>query len=271
MARLRRPRRAGRFSGVAARRTRPQAPRIRQGAGDAAQALAARRGDGWSHAGRGRCRGRPDPAHPRPRRDGAGDRACRAGDPPSVRHLAGAAAGQSDRFRRSRGGAERSARDRGVSGAAARMSEALLDIAELSAGYGDVKVLDGIGLTVSAGEIVALVGSNGAGKTTLLRAVSRILKATGTLRFLGEDVLPLTPEALFARGLVQVPEGRQLFGRMSVAENLAMGAIGRALMAAPKLLMIDEMSLGLAPIVVDRLLDVLVTIRGQGVPILMVE
>jgi branched-chain amino acid transport system ATP-binding protein len=190
----------------------------------------------------------------------------------------------------------------------------VLEIRGLSAGYGDVPILDGIDLAVSAGEIVALVGSNGAGKTTLLRAVSRVIAATGVLRFAGEDVLALRPEALFARGLVQVPEGRQLFGRMSVAENLLMGAyrrrdragvaaslaqvydlfpvlserrgqmagslsggeqqmcaIGRALMAAPKLLMIDEMSLGLAPIVVDRLLDVLVTIRGQGVPILMVE
>ncbi|HEX4111268.1 MAG TPA: ABC transporter ATP-binding protein [Stellaceae bacterium] len=194
------------------------------------------------------------------------------------------------------------------------MSEALLEIRGLTAGYGDVPILTGIDLTVGTGEIVALVGSNGAGKTTLLRAVSRTIKAGGVLRFAGADVLSLKPETLFARGLVQVPEGRQLFARMSVAENLAMGAyrrrdsvgiaaslgqvfdlfpilqerhsqmagslsggeqqmcaIGRALMAAPKLLMIDEMSLGLAPIVVDRLLDVLVKIRGQGVPILMVE
>jgi branched-chain amino acid transport system ATP-binding protein len=190
----------------------------------------------------------------------------------------------------------------------------VLEIRGLTAGYGDVPILNGIDLEVQAGEIVALVGSNGAGKTTLLRAVSRIIAATGVLRFAGADVLALRPEALFARGLVQVPEGRQLFARMSVAENLLMGAyrrrggagiaaslaqvydlfpvlserrgqmagslsggeqqmcaIGRALMAAPKLLMIDEMSLGLAPIVVDRLLEVLVTIRGQGVPILMVE
>src|SRR6185437_331669 len=107
------------------------------------------------------------------------------------------------------------------------MSDALLDIRGLTAGYGDVPVLTDIALTVGAGEIVALVGSNGAGKTTLLRAVSRIIKASGSLRFLGEDVLPLTPEALFARGLVQVPEGRQLFGRMTVAENLMMGEYRR--------------------------------------------
>jgi branched-chain amino acid transport system ATP-binding protein len=194
------------------------------------------------------------------------------------------------------------------------MSEALLEIRGLTAGYGDVPILTEIDLTVGVGEIVALVGSNGAGKTTLLRAVSRTIKAGGELRFAGEDVLPLKPETLFARGLVQVPEGRQLFARMSVTENLAMGAyrrrdnagiaasleqvfelfpilqerrgqiagslsggeqqmcaIGRALMAAPKLLMIDEMSLGLAPIIVDRLLDVLARIRGQGVTILMVE
>jgi branched-chain amino acid transport system ATP-binding protein len=194
------------------------------------------------------------------------------------------------------------------------MSGALLEIRGLTAGYGGVPVLTGVDLAVNGGEIVALVGSNGAGKTTLLRAVSRIIKARGELRFAGEDVLPLSPETLFARGLVQVPEGRQLFARMSVEENLLMGAyrrrdkqgiaaslaqafdlfpvlaerraqmagslsggeqqmcaIGRALMAAPKLLMIDEMSLGLAPIIVDRLLDVLVKIRGQGVPILMVE
>jgi branched-chain amino acid transport system ATP-binding protein len=194
------------------------------------------------------------------------------------------------------------------------MSDALLELRGLTAGYGDVPVLTDVDLTVAGGEIVALVGSNGAGKTTLLRAVSRTIRAGGALRFAGQDILPLKPETLFARGLVQVPEGRQLFGRMSVEENLLMGAyrrrdaagiaasldrvfelfpilkdrrrqmagslsggeqqmgaIGRALMAAPKLLMIDEMSLGLAPIIVDRLLDVLVRIRGEGVPILMVE
>jgi branched-chain amino acid transport system ATP-binding protein len=167
---------------------------------------------------------------------------------------------------------------------------------------------------VAEGDIVALVGGNGAGKTTLLRAISRTIRATGAVRFAGEETLHLRAEALFARRLVHVPEGRQLFPRMSVEENLLMGAyrrrdsagisaslaqafalfpvlddrrrqlagslsggeqqmcaIARALMAAPKLLMIDEMSLGLAPIIVDRLLEVLVQIRGQGVTILLVE
>jgi len=194
------------------------------------------------------------------------------------------------------------------------MSEPLLRVAGLTAGYGAVPVLFNVTLTVNVGEVVALVGSNGAGKTTLLRAISRTLKAQGTLVFDGHDLMPLTPEAVFARGLVQVPEGRQLFGRMTVEENLLMGsyrrrdpagvkrsfervyqlfprlferrrqqagsmsggeqqmcAVGRALMAAPRLLIVDEMSLGLAPVVVDQLLAVLADIRREGVTVLLVE
>lgn len=194
------------------------------------------------------------------------------------------------------------------------MSEPLLRVAGLTAGYGAAPVLFDVALTVNAGEVVALVGSNGAGKTTLLRAISRTLKARGTLVFDGQDLMPLTPEAVFAQGLVQVPEGRQLFGRMTVEENLLMGsyrrrdaagiarsfehvyelfpvlferrrqlagsmsggeqqmcAVGRALMAAPRLLVVDEMSLGLAPVVVDQLLAVLADIRKDGVTVLLVE
>jgi branched-chain amino acid transport system ATP-binding protein len=195
------------------------------------------------------------------------------------------------------------------------MSGPLLQISGLSAGYTDAPVLSDIAISVSSGEIVTLVGSNGAGKTTLLRAISRTLaNARGVITFAGEDLQRLPPEKVFARGLVQVPEGRQLFGRMTIQENLMMGAycrrdrrainnsfeqvyglfpilcerrrqragslsggqqqmlaIGRALMAAPKLLLIDEMSLGLAPVVVDQLLDVLRVIRQEGVPILLVE
>jgi branched-chain amino acid transport system ATP-binding protein len=189
----------------------------------------------------------------------------------------------------------------------------LLEIGALRAGYGPVPVLFGIDMRVLAGEIVCLVGSNGAGKTTLLRAISRLLHAEGRLTFAGADLLPLTPEAVFSRGLVQVPEGRQLFGRMTVEENLLMGAyrrrdariaksfervyelfpilqkrrhqlagnmsggeqqmcaMARALMADPRLLLIDEMSLGLAPVVVDQLLGVLKEIRAQGVTVLLVE
>ena len=194
------------------------------------------------------------------------------------------------------------------------MSDALLRIAGLSAGYGAVPVLSDIAIEVHAGEIVTLVGSNGAGKTTLLRAISRTLPARGTLTFAGQDLSHLAPETVFSLGLVQVPEGRQLFGRMTVEENLMMGAyrrkdaagvaesfdrvyrlfpklyerrrqkagsmsggeqqmcaMARALMAAPKLLVVDEMSLGLAPVIVDQLLGILAEIRGQGVTVLLVE
>ena len=190
----------------------------------------------------------------------------------------------------------------------------LLDIAGLGAGYGAAPVLFGVDATVHAGEIVALVGNNGAGKTTMLRAISRVIASTGRLEFGGHDLQPLRPEGVFSRGLVQVPEGRQLFGRMTVEENLLMGAhkrkdpagvarsfawvyelfpiladrrrqlagnmsggeqqmcaIARALMAAPRLLMIDEMSLGLAPVIVDQLLEILDQIRRQSVAIFLVE
>jgi len=194
------------------------------------------------------------------------------------------------------------------------MSEPLLKIAGLRAGYGAVPVLFDIDLTVGRGEIVSMVGSNGAGKTTLLRAISRVIPATGTLEFDGKDLLPMPPEGAFTGGLVQVPEGRQLFGHMTVEENLQMGAyrrrdkagvaesfervyalfpvlaerrrqlagnmsggeqqmcaMARGLMAAPKLLLVDEMSLGLAPVIVDQLLEILVDIRAEGVTVLLVE
>ncbi|MDA8249761.1 MAG: ABC transporter ATP-binding protein [Rhodospirillales bacterium] len=193
------------------------------------------------------------------------------------------------------------------------MSVPLLELAGLRAGYG-MPVLFGVDLVVHRGEIVALIGSNGAGKTTLLRAVSRLIAAQGTLRFDGRDILPLSPEAVFDQGLVQVPEGRRLFGGMTVEENLLIGAhrrrdkaavaqsfarvyamfpilaerrrqsagslsggeqqmcaMARALMAAPRLLLVDEMSLGLAPVMVDRLLDALGDIRREGITVLLVE
>ena len=194
------------------------------------------------------------------------------------------------------------------------MTPALLEIASLSAGYGEVPVLSGVAMVIRPGEIVTMVGSNGAGKTTLLRAISRVIDARGTLRFDGRDLTALTPEQVFGLGLVQVPEGRQLFDRMTVEDNLRMGtyrrrddariqqsfervyqlfpvlaerrqqiagslsggeqqmcAIARGLMAAPKLLTVDEMSLGLAPVVVDQLLGVLGEIRKQGITVLLVE
>jgi branched-chain amino acid transport system ATP-binding protein len=194
------------------------------------------------------------------------------------------------------------------------VSEPVLNIVDIKAGYGAAPVLFNVSLAVCAGEIVAIVGSNGAGKTTLLRAISRTIPSEGTLHFDGEDVALASPEHVFARGLVQVPEGRQLFGKMTVEENLMIGserqksraekatsfervyslfpilrdrrhqlagnlsggeqqmcALARGLMAAPRLLAVDEMSLGLAPVVVDQLLEVLLGIRQKGVTVLLVE
>ncbi|GAB3626698.1 branched-chain amino acid ABC transporter ATP-binding protein [Pandoraea terrae] len=194
------------------------------------------------------------------------------------------------------------------------MTTPLLDVRGLCAGYGEAPVLRGIDLSVARGEIVALIGNNGAGKTTLLRALSHVIASTGHIVFDGRQIAGLMPERVFGLGLVQVPEGRMLFDRMSARENLLMGAyrradkakvaadlddvctllprlrerltqragtlsggeqqmcaIGRALMAAPKLLMVDEMSQGLAPVLVDQLLDALVAIRKRGVTVLLVE
>ena len=194
------------------------------------------------------------------------------------------------------------------------MSESLLRVEKLSAGYGAMTVLSEITFEITRGEIVALVGSNGAGKTTTLRALSRVISSQGSIFFNGRDLARLTSDQVFSLGLVQVPEGRQLFDQMTVEDNLLMGAycrkqreeivadleqvyqffpilkerrvqiagslsggeqqmcaIARGLMARPQLLMIDEMSLGLAPIVVDLLIDKLAEVRKNGVTVLLVE
>jgi branched-chain amino acid transport system ATP-binding protein len=193
----------------------------------------------------------------------------------------------------------------------------LLRVSNLRAGYGEADVLHGVTLQLEAGEIVALVGSNGAGKSTLLRCLSRVLPlSAGAILIDGADFSHAAADDIFRAGLVHLPEGRQLFGRMSVHENLLMGAagrphrsrpgvqrdltrvyamfprlaerhtqragslsggeqqmcaMGRALMAAPRLLMVDEMSLGLAPLVTNQLMDVLAGLRSSGMAILLVE
>jgi branched-chain amino acid transport system ATP-binding protein len=198
----------------------------------------------------------------------------------------------------------------------ARPGPPLLEVDGLDVGYGAVPVLWGVGLRVSPGEVVALVGSNGAGKTTLLRALSGTVPATrGRIAFRGEDVTGEPSHRRVARGLAHVPEGRQLFAGMTVRENLVMGAyrraesrtalaadldgvfrlfpvlrerqhqlagtlsggeqqmcaIGRGLMARPALLLIDELSLGLAPVVVDRLVEAVREINAIGTTVLLVE
>jgi branched-chain amino acid transport system ATP-binding protein len=193
-------------------------------------------------------------------------------------------------------------------------NEQLLVVNGLGASYGGMPALRDVSLEVRRAEIVALVGSNGSGKTTLLRALSRVIPCTGTINFDEYDLVPMTPDEVFGTGLVQVPEGRQLFDRMTVEDNLLMGAyrrgdqaavvsdldrmyslfprlgerrtqlagsmsggeqqmcaMARGLMARPELLMIDEMSLGLAPVVVEQLMDVLQTIREEGVTVFLVE
>jgi branched-chain amino acid transport system ATP-binding protein len=195
------------------------------------------------------------------------------------------------------------------------MSEPLLKVESLVSGYGDVVVLHDVGFEIAAGETVCLVGSNGAGKSTLLRTLSGLLDIRrGKLQFGGHDITAATPQQILAAGIAHVPEGRRLFGPMSVADNLRMGAylradkaaieqdiermyalfpilkqrhaqaagtlsggeqqmcaIARGMMGRPRLLMIDELSLGLAPQVVDQLGEVIPQIARDGVAVLLVE
>jgi branched-chain amino acid transport system ATP-binding protein len=195
------------------------------------------------------------------------------------------------------------------------MSATLLRVQSLEAGYGDVQVLWGIALEAVQGAVTTLLGANGAGKTTTLRAImGSIAPARGRIEFAGEDVTRLPPHAKAERGLVLVPEGRQLFADMSVEENLEMGAfsararlrfaerldqvyalfprlkerrkqkagtfsggeqqmlaIGRGLMSDPKLLIIDELSLGLAPVMIQLVVSRLEALKQTGLTILLVE
>jgi branched-chain amino acid transport system ATP-binding protein len=191
----------------------------------------------------------------------------------------------------------------------------VLEVQDLSAGYGEVPILRGVSVAVGAGEIVTLVGSNGAGKSTLLNTICGIVRPwAGRVRLEGTDITGWPSEAIVALGITQVPEGRRLFPQMTVRENLLMGAyrrrdragirrdlasvfelfpilgdrqrqragsmsggeqqmcaIGRGLMARPKILILDELSLGLAPIVLDALVDALRTVHREGTTIFVVE
>ncbi len=180
--------------------------------------------------------------------------------------------------------------------------------------YAGSAALRGVDLRVGAGELVTVIGANGAGKTTLLRAVSGLVPHRGSIRFEGEDLAGLEPDRIVRRGIVHIPEGRMVLGRMSVRENLLLGAftrrgdpavpgdldnilamfprlqerlgqlagslsggeqqmlaIGRGLMGRPRLLMLDEPSLGIAPIIVAQIFAILADIRRRGVTVLLVE
>jgi branched-chain amino acid transport system ATP-binding protein len=195
------------------------------------------------------------------------------------------------------------------------MSAAMLEIADLHVSYGHVDAVRGVSLSLMPGQIVSVIGPNGAGKTTLLGAAMGLLPSKGGLRFEGEDLHSLDVESRVERGLCLVPEKRELFGELSVLDNLLLGAytkrtgraevqrrldkvyarfprllerrtqrsdtlsggerqmlaLGRALMSQPRLLMLDEPSLGLAPLVVQEILNIVRGLRDEGVSILLVE
>jgi branched-chain amino acid transport system ATP-binding protein len=191
----------------------------------------------------------------------------------------------------------------------------MLLVSDLETRYGKVEALSGINIRVAPDEILAVLGANGAGKTTLLNTISGLIRPTnGSIRFLGEEITKKAPYQIFQMGIVQIEEGQGIFIRMTIQENLEMGAflesnratvrkrmeniydrfpalksrskrlaatlsggerqqlaIGRALMARPKLLMMDEPSMGLAPLIVSEIFEIVSELKKQGITVLLVE
>jgi len=190
----------------------------------------------------------------------------------------------------------------------------MLELIDVQVQYGNIRAIDGISLGVARGELVALIGSNGAGKSTTLKTISGLLRpSAGSIRYEGQEITRAPTDRIVGLGISHCPEGRRIFGRLSVRENLVLGgisrpanevrqdldrissllpllgermtqlggtlsggeqqmlAIGRALMSRPRLLLLDEPSLGLAPMMVERVFEVIGDLKRQGLTILLVE
>lgn len=194
------------------------------------------------------------------------------------------------------------------------MSERMLTVSDINVYYGAIHAIKNVSFEVNEGEVVALIGANGAGKSTTLKTMSGLLRSqTGTIEFLGQNIMHMPADKLVAAGLAHVPEGRRVFAQMSVEENLEMGAftrpnseiapglervyahfprlkerrrqvagtlsggeqqmlaMGRAMMSKPKLLMLDEPSMGLAPLLVEQIFEIIRELHKAGTTILLVE